>query len=55
MKGYDFVVQVLLCFFIMFKISIFRKYEEISTSVHSRQAYDILLSFDPFKPVIIAD
>lgn len=55
MKCYDFLVQVILCFFIMLEIPIFGKLEEISASVHSRQANNILLSFDGFKSVIITD
>jgi hypothetical protein len=55
MKGYDFVVQVILCFFVIFKIPIFGKLEKVSASVHSRQSNNILLFFNGFEPAIITD
>lgn len=55
MKGYDFVIQILLSSFVVLKVLVFREYKEICASVHSRQTCNILLSFNSLNSVIIAN
>jgi hypothetical protein len=55
MKANNFFVQVFLCSLVVVKLLVLREQEKTCTTVHSRQACDVLLSFDGFESVFVVD
>lgn len=53
MQANYFFVQIFLCSLVVVKLLILREQEKTCAAVHSRQACDVLLSFDGFKPVFV--
>jgi hypothetical protein len=55
MQANNFFVQVFLCSLIVVKLLVLREQEKTCAAVHSRQACDVLLSFDGFEPIFVVD